>query len=1570
VLLVAGGAGNFTARGLEALGVRHERVTSREYAGLSPFSHDLLIWGMDEERKVLGGESVQVDDFLRCGGVLLAFRRNGLDPWLPVPVKRGKAYQFGKILAPAHPIFNRPHRLRDADLADVHGGSIYDAFHDLGEGWTPLVSTGAEQTWDKREAASPEAHYGVVELVRGRGRILLVQMIPAYHWFHDRNGDEGATGAKFFENLVRYAASQAPTAAATRPPPVVPANFRRHLPELMAAPKRGDGIRFDDGQWAFTSRGAYTMKADRRGVLTFTHADAPSAAGAYAQVARTVELPPGAGPVMLRWYESDTYCGGRERVLGGKDHGKTAALNYRKDMRYAQVLVNGKVVWEEDVLGRNPQPARRRVRTADISDAVDRAAGKCEIVLRVEDRRSAGEAPFAIDVFWAAVEVVTDLTRAPAAAAFETETFEAAGDGVLALKAGQGTLIHRCRVPKGRYRVALELRDDVAGRSSVRVNVGAAVAGAWTLTADDCRWHWAATGLVELAPGAALSVAAACQGEEQVLVRQLAIVPERLAAAGAAAPRAAAPRGADTLQFGGAFTVTETAGISRENEVTAQGWPFPRGGLKDATQFELLRLETAGGKVVEQLVPAQTRALASWPDGSVKAALVCFPVSIGAGETREFVLRGGIDGKAPPLAGELSITAQAGALRIETGALTATVSATHGRLVDEVRRNGRLVKPASEVWELALEDEGGRVVRSGGPTVTETRIVDRGPLRGLIVRKGSFADAAGKLIEYRLQLEATSGSDALELQAVIVNREDTPEVFLKRWTMELARQGAAGGCVWLSGTERRVANPGAVLYQHREDRLTWTGADGGRQRVAGKSPGYVRLPGVAVGTRWFWQRFPQAVRFAADSAGFDFIPEAFDEQDLPTRWRDRMLEVTDRYEVGGVGYPQSPGKMGLFRLAQGEALSQQIRFAFDGRETTAPVREALAPLTDRLRAAPGGGYVSDTGVFGQFHSSSYRLDPAQAHFPDYERSVARLHERHLAKREKRREYGFENFGDDTFEWGYGPSYTYWSNSEYDHHHGFALQYLRSGDPKWWELCEQQARMYRDVVVIHHAPKGSLRRGGPRHHNATSMWMPQHDEQYWVADHTRCSASAGHSWAEGLIDYWFLTGDPWTEEVVREMAGWYCDIAENKRFGAGGQERGPGWALIALSALANALGEERIIRAGWTVADWIMDWQDPLRGVVSVPISEQPSYEGGSTFMHGIVGRGLGRWYDVTGDARVRDACLGVAEWITTEPMGEPGRFWYKQSPNNSKRYGATGQCLTALTYAYSLTDDPWFAETALALLRQTGASTRSLSWYPQALHHLQRLVWPAEVTVAPRDLVVTPKQPGRIEASLRSTALTGWADVLFEVDAPAPFRVQAPEPFRLELGPGKTARVDLEVSAPRAPAEGEVTIRVRMEADGAEPGLRRIPVRVRSVARLVRIEAHVSAARLTPPMAISGAGADAFAHTPRGPDFVAKPHPKDGAGGGCAAWTFDLPVAGRYTLAAEVMWLDGEGNSFYAAFDDEPEELLGNRGAMGRWIWVERAPVALTAGKHVLRIRTREDGARIRRVRVVNCGGE
>lgn len=1306
-LLVCSSADNYVARGLAALEVPHRRASLAEYRQLSPFDYDLILWGLDEDRSVLNEDPAVMRAFVEAGGVLLGFRSNAEDAWLPMPVRRDKAYTLGEILQPEHPIFTAPHRLGREQLSQVHGGSIYRAFFDLGPGWLPLVSTDQEQGWDKTPALDAGPHYGIVELPLGRGRIVLVQMIPAYHWFHDAQGDAAAAGAQLFENLVRYAAGLAPRTAAGRPPRRRPDEFCADWHDVLAAPRRGDGLPLDDPAWQASSSGPYSMQVDRRGVLTLTHADVPSRAGSFAQIRRDVPLDAADGPLTLRWYYSDTYCGGRERILGGAEHGQTALENYKRNVRYATVLVNGQRVWEEDVLGRNPQPAKRLFRTADIRQAVGSAAGRCTITLRVEDRQDSGDEPFAIDAFFGTVEVLAGLRRGAAAELFRGDGFEAGPDGSLRLEtaAGAAEMLHTGQ--EGRFAVALCLRDEHTGQSQIRVSADQRDVVSWTLSADDHRVYWAVSPPLALRPGTPIRIEAGRDGEETVTIYEAAIIPERLLPQRdpPAAPPAAGGAAARRVRF--PLRVAELGGVARRGEVAAQGLPFPAQCLP---QPDALRVLAPDGRPVA----VQTRRIASWPDGSAKSVLVAFAADVAANQTATYTVEAGEGVPPTPAAGGLTLRHEADQLVIDTGVITAVVSTVRGRIVDEVRRGERVIKPAQEVWELVLEDEAGRVVRTGQAAVAETEIVEAGPLRALIVRKGSFTDAAGTLIDYRLQLEATAGSDALRVFAYLINREDQPEVYLKRWSLQLQRPAPVGK-VWLADAETREARAGDVLYQHREDSLTWTGADGRRLRQPGRSPGYVRLAGLAVGTRWFWQRFPQAIRFDDASLRFDFIPTAFDEQDLPTRWRDRMLETTDRYSVGGVGYPQSPGKLGLFRLARGQALSQEILFVLDGQDTDAADADLFAALAQPLRGVPAAEYTAGTGAFGEFHPVDLQR------YPQYEEGTERTYASILAQREKRREYGFQSFGDSTFEWGYGPSYTYWSNAEYDHHHGYAIQYLRSGDPRWWELCEQTARHYRDVVVIHQAPAGSLQQGGPRHHNATSLWMAQHEEQFWIADHTMAGASAGHSWVEGMIDYWFLTGDPWAGEVVQALADWYSDIAEHNRFGAGGQERGPGWTLIAVSALAKATDGPRIRRAGGIVADWIVDWQDPIRGVVSVPISEQPSYEGGSTFMHGIVGRGLGRWYDVSGDPRVKRAAVGIAEWISAEPMGEPGLFWYKQSPQNNQRYGATDQCLTALSYAYKLSGDRWFAEVAQALLERTGPNRRSMSWYPQSLAQLAAL---------------------------------------------------------------------------------------------------------------------------------------------------------------------------------------------------------------------------------------------------------
>ncbi|MBT7298264.1 MAG: hypothetical protein HN849_02060, partial [Victivallales bacterium] len=905
-------------------------------------------------------------------------------------------------------------------------------------------------------------------------------------------------------------------------------------------------------------------------------------------------------------------------------------------------------------------------------------------------------------------------------------------------------------------------------------------------------------------------------------------------------------------------------------EVSTQTVPFPEGLLRNADR---VCLRAADGEPV----PVQTRPVATWPDGSIKILQTSFPATLAAKGITALTIEAPAKAKGKPLV-KLTVREKGDSLEVDAGPIRAVFSTTHGRIVDRIYRGGTPQTPADGAWDLVLETEDGSILHSNAATVTSTEIVERGPLRALIVRKGWFAaeDGTPTRLEYRIQIEMFAASDQLRMQTFLVNRDDAVEVYLKRWSMELAWEKAQEGTVLLGEREFR-AHAGAILFQHRENQYSWTGADP-VSRAAGQPRGLVRLPGLSFGTRWFWQRFPQAIRFAEDRISQDFVPRPLDDGDLPTEWAKRMGEMTDKYQVGGIGYPQSPGKMGLFRIARGQALRQETLFRFT--PDNAPLPDLLARLDHPLRAFADAKYVASTLAYGQFFPQDKRL------FGAYEKSVQAFLNGYFAKRKRRREYGFENYGDDTFEWGYGPSYTYWSNSEYDHHHGFALQYLRSGDPQWWNEFEKTARQYADVAVIHHEIPGSYPQlGGPHHHNATSMWMPSHERQCWVADHTMSGAHSSHAWVEGMVDYWFLTGDPWAEEVVREMTDWYVTIVAQKRYGAGGQERGPGWALVALSALSRATNDPRMLAAGQSVADWIVTWQDPVRGVLSVPISEQPSYEGGTVFMHGIVGRGLGRWYDVTGDPRAKKALLGLADWLLTEPMGQPGRFWYKQAPNCMKSYGSTSQTLNALAYAYDLSGRERYARVADILLGSCGAGSRSMSWFPQVLAQLAPLRHPVVMTVPASRAVAAPDTPAVLAIDLRST-VDYPQQIKTKLTLPDGFTGDTPPPFTLQ--PGTAQRVSISLVTKQPMAAASATVELELTGPDGKAVHREATFTVRAVNALERRLMGAGEAELHAPMRLVTDNGQAFIDDPRPEDFGGKPLTADGTDGGWATWSLVL----------------------------------------------------------------------------------
>ena len=126
-------------------------------------------------------------------------------------------------------------------------------------------------------------------------------------------------------------------------------------------------------------------------------------------------------------------------------------------------------------------------------------------------------------------------------------------------------------------------------------------------------------------------------------------------------------------------------------------------------------------------------------------------------------------------------------------------------------------------------------------------------------------------------------------------------------------------------------------------------------------------------------------------------------------------------------------------------------------------------------------------------------------------------------------YGYLNYGDVLVDWDdaeddwkfqgrWG-----WCNSEWDPRHAIWIQYLRTGDPRYYGLGEAMTRHSMDVDTCHWHPFRPYMVGGCYRHSV---------------DHFSDEPCASHTFIDNWMDYYYLTGDGRTLESIREAGEFF------------------------------------------------------------------------------------------------------------------------------------------------------------------------------------------------------------------------------------------------------------------------------------------------------------------------------------------------------------------------------------------------------------------------------------------------
>ncbi|MBI3324041.1 MAG: hypothetical protein HYZ92_02060 [Candidatus Omnitrophica bacterium] len=672
--------------------------------------------------------------------------------------------------------------------------------------------------------------------------------------------------------------------------------------------------------------------------------------------------------------------------------------------------------------------------------------------------------------------------------------------------------------------------------------------------------------------------------------RSPASAPEPATTQANDADRPAGPPLAIPLAFSSAPTSPYTV---------SSGIPFPRGA---ATSLKQLWLEDAPG----HSIPAQFAALARWPDQSYKAALVTVN-TLPAAPLPSYTLRSGPGRPPTAQATPLAWDETPQAITVTTGPIRFQVSKRRFGLFEQIWVDAnqdhafddseRLLREPGEIFLIDAAD--GREYRASRDPKPRVAIEEAGPIRLVVLARGSLqADSGERLTDFIVRLSAAAGMDTVRVDYTLVDPRQERDVDAKRngpalnvkgygirLPLRLGRpaQGLFGG----DDSRGMAAFSGPLLdsqFLHQGGRFNYV--DGALQPFSffydgvaqgERADGWVDAgdahAGLCAMVRRFWQQFPKELAIDHDTMTIYLHPPRASEEPPEPNNPKRYTRPRTFYfsREGGAKTYQL-----LFQAHRGQGDPRALKRLYQ----TFEVSPRLVPQPAWLCKSGAFGNLLEAGPWSRGYDA-YLIDGI--YLPSVERKrlsggLAVL-------------YGWRDYGDrlrpgwaDVWEGRRIPAFY---NDTHVGARNFLAQYARTGDERWFDLGEEASRHWMDIDVSHADRLGHWRHGyGPGEGH-----LIKHD----LIDHTSRNLHAGHAHISGLPDYYLLTGDARTLEVIREVGNWWANAVPDvfplpvPQPHYAEAERDYAWPLFVLNEAYRVTGELRYLKAASQIVKHLIGW---------------------------------------------------------------------------------------------------------------------------------------------------------------------------------------------------------------------------------------------------------------------------------------------------------------------------------------------------------------------------------------------
>lgn len=594
------------------------------------------------------------------------------------------------------------------------------------------------------------------------------------------------------------------------------------------------------------------------------------------------------------------------------------------------------------------------------------------------------------------------------------------------------------------------------------------------------------------------------------------------------------------------------------------GVPLPRGSVGSAER--LVAVDESGRRL-----PTQGRALALWPDRTVKWALVDLAARLDDRDRQTvwLVERDEAASEEAVASEPLQTVQTTRGIVVRSGAVEFELPTRAEALIASVRIGGVNLLSGEGV-RIELKDPAG-VLRTA--KINRLAIEHAGPVRVDVIADGCFDGLPQCPLEFRARLAWVVGLSRVACEFRIRNPRPAQHVGglwdlgdEGSWAIgDLSIRVVPGGpvealewCAEPRAEPRRIDPTAWCLYQDSSGGEHWDSPN----HVDARGKPAVRFRGYEVridtpGTHEVVLRGERAQPTLAACSGERRVAVSVDDfwENFPKalRWSDGALEV-------GLFPSESAAPA---ELQGGEQKRHRFWIDFGASQT------ALAPY------APAHAWVEPSWVeaSGAVHGLTVDLDAARES-ADYTDQIVEGPDSFVARREWIDEYGWRNFGDLYADHeainhpGPEPFVSHYNN-QYDFVLGAGVHALRTGDPRWWRLMQDAARHTVDIDIYHTHDDRPAFNGG-------LFWHSDHYLPAMTATHrtySRYNATGAdygggpgneHNYASGLLLHHYVTGDPDSREAVIGLADWVLAMDDGERTLLGMVDPGPtGAASVTL-----------------------------------------------------------------------------------------------------------------------------------------------------------------------------------------------------------------------------------------------------------------------------------------------------------------------------------------------------------------------------------------------------------------------